>query len=53
MKDEKLYVKRDMNEEGTKEVPDAVKGGLRELDTNARTDANRIDKEDKKLKLKK
>lgn len=53
MKDEKLYVKRDMNEEGIKEVPNAVKGGLQAVDTEARTDAKRIDKEDKTLKHKK
>ena len=53
MKDEKLFVKRDMNEEKVENVPLAAKGGLKDLEQEARTDAKVIDKETKKMKLEK
>jgi hypothetical protein len=51
MKDEILYVKRDINEQKVENVPEAVEGGLKELDKEARTDAKTIDKESKKMRL--
>lgn len=53
MKDEKLYVKRDINEEKVENVPEAAKGGLKDLEKEARTDAKVIDKESRKMKLEK
>ncbi len=53
MKDEKLYVKRDINEEKVENVPLAEKGGLKDLDEEERIDAKVIDKESKKMKLEK
>jgi hypothetical protein len=53
MKDEKLYVKRDINEEKVENVPLAEKGGLKDLDEKERIDAKVIDKESKKMKLEK
>jgi hypothetical protein len=52
MKDEKVYMKRELNEEGIKEIPNAVEGGLKDLDKDARDDAKVIDKEDKRLNKK-
>jgi hypothetical protein len=51
LKDEKLYVKRDMNEEKVENVPEAEKGGIKDLEQEARTDAKVIDKESKKMRL--
>jgi hypothetical protein len=52
MKEEKVNVKRELNKEGVKEIPNAVKGGLKDLDKDARDDAKVIDKEDKRLNRK-
>jgi hypothetical protein len=50
MKDEKVYAKRDINEEKIEIIPDAVKGGLKDVDKDARVDAKAIDKEAKRVR---
>lgn len=50
MKDEKIYVKKEINDEKIESIPEAVKGGVKDLEKDARVDAKTIDKEAKKMR---
>jgi hypothetical protein len=50
MKDEKIYVKKEINDEKIESIPEAVKGGVKDLEKDARIDAKTIDKEAKKMR---
>ena len=50
MKDQKVYVNRDLNEEKIENIPQSLKGGVKELDEEFRADGKTIDKEAKKVR---
>lgn len=50
MKDQKMYAKRDINDEKIEDIPQSIKGGVKELEDEFRADGKTIDKEAKRVR---
>ena len=50
MKDLKVDAKRDINDEKIENIQQGVKGGVKDLEKDARVDGKTIDKEAKKVR---
>ena len=50
MKDQKVDAKRDINDEKIENIPQSVKGGVKELEEEFRADGKTIDKEAKRVR---